>query len=97
MLVHRAPEVEQLAVDLQEDLVQVPGVARLRPSPTQPAGELAAELQAPLPDALVADDDAPLGEDQLDVSEAQAEEVLQPDSVADDLGREAVPRVGGEV
>jgi hypothetical protein len=40
-------------------------------------------------------DDAPLGEDQLDVSEAQAEEVIQPDSVADDLGREAVPRVGG--
>src|SRR3712207_983984 len=76
VLIHRAPEVMQLAVDLQEDLVQVPGVARLRPSPTQPAGELAAELQAPLPDALVADHDAPLGEDQLDVSEAQAEEAI---------------------
>jgi hypothetical protein len=33
--------------------------------------------------------------DSTDVSEAQAEEVIQPDSVADDLGREAVPRVGG--
>src|SRR4028118_2183272 len=39
VLAPRAPEIEQLAVDLQEDLVQVPGVARLRPSPTQPAGE----------------------------------------------------------
>jgi hypothetical protein len=33
--------------------------------------------------------------DSTDVAEAQAEEVIQPDSVADDLGREAVPRVGG--
>jgi hypothetical protein len=41
------------------------------------------------------DGDAPLGEDQLEVSEAQAEEVVQRDDVADDLGREAVAGIGG--
>jgi hypothetical protein len=68
----------QLAVDLQEHLIKVPGVARLRPAPAELTGELAAELQASLPDALMGDGDAPLGEDQLNVSEAQAEDVDAP-------------------
>jgi hypothetical protein len=40
------------------------------------------------------DADAPPGQDQLDVAQAQAEDVIQPDSVADDLGREAVSGIG---
>jgi hypothetical protein len=43
----------------------------------------------------VADGDAPFGEDQLNIPEAQAEDVVEPDGVADDLGWEAVARVGG--
>ena len=97
VLVHRPPEVMQLAVDADEHLIEVPGVTRLRPSPAQLPGEVAAELQAPLPDALVGDDHAPLGQDQLDIAQAEAEHVVQPDGVADDLGREAVPGVAGGV
>ena len=41
------------------------------------------------------DSDAPFRQKQLNVSEAQAEKVVQPDGMADDLGREAVPGVGG--
>ncbi|MFC7739405.1 hypothetical protein ACFQX4_27485 [Roseomonas sp. GCM10028921] len=37
----------------------------------------------------------PLGEDQLDVTQAEAEEVIQPHRVPDDLGREAIAGVGG--
>src|SRR4029453_17816859 len=84
----------QLPAYLQKHLIKVPGVARLRPAPAELAGELAAKGQAPLPDALVADHDPSLAKDQLDVSEAQAEEMVQPDSVTDDLGREAVSGVG---
>jgi hypothetical protein len=72
----------------------VPGVARLRPAPAELAGELTAEDQTPLTDAFVADRDASLGEDQFDVSETQAEAVIQPDRVANDLGREPVSGVG---
>ena len=40
--------------------------------------------------------DAPLSQKQFNVAEAEAERVVQPDSLADDLGREAVAvvRVG---
>jgi hypothetical protein len=57
--------------------------------------KLASESEAPLPDALVDDGDARLGEDQLDATEAQAEDMIKPDAMADDLGREAVPGAGG--
>ena len=95
VLVHCAPEVMQLAINLQEHLIKVPGVARLRPALTELAGEVGAELEAPLTDALMADDNAPLGQDKLHLAQAQAEHVVQPDGVADDLGWEAVARVGG--
>jgi hypothetical protein len=97
MLVHCAPEVVQHAVDPQEDLIQVPAVARLRPAPAQPPGEVGPEPQAPLPDALVGDRDPTFGQDQLDVAQAQAKNMIQSYGVADDLGREAVAGVGGEV
>ena len=85
----------QLAIDVQEHFIEVPSVARLGPALTELAGEVGAELEAPLPDALVADRGAPFGEDQLNSPEAQAEDVVEPDGVADDLGWEAIARVGG--
>src|SRR3954447_26628839 len=85
----------QLAINLQEHLIKVPGVARLRPALTELAGEVGAELEAPLTYALMADDNAPLGKDELHLAQAQTEDVIEPDSVADDLGREAVSGVGG--
>jgi hypothetical protein len=64
VLVHRAPEIVEHAIDAQKHLTEVPGVARLRPAPSQLSGELRAELSAPAPDALKRDGDASLGEDQ---------------------------------
>jgi hypothetical protein len=43
------------------------------------------------------DGDASLGEDQFYIPQAQAEHVVQPHSVADDLCREAVSRISGWV
>src|SRR3712207_8171804 len=86
VLVHRAPEVMQRAVDPQVRLIQVPGVARPRPSPTQLGGEVGPKPEAPLPDALVSDVDAALGEDEFHVAQAQAEDMVESDSVADDAG-----------
>jgi hypothetical protein len=64
----------------------VPSVARLRPSTAKLAGEIGVELEVPLPYALMGDRDAPLGQKQFDIPETQAEDVVQPDRVADDLG-----------
>jgi hypothetical protein len=94
VLVQRAPKVVQDAIDPQVHLIEVSGVARLRPASAQLPGELGAEVLAPLPEALVCDGDAPLGQDELDVPQAEAEQVVELDGVADDLGREAVAGVG---
>ncbi len=97
LLIHRSPEVMQLAVDANEHLVQMPGVAWPRPSAPQLGRVARAELQALAPDALVAHHHAPFGQDQLDIPQAQAEHVIEPHGMADELGREAVPGVGGRV
>jgi hypothetical protein len=43
----------------------------------------------------VGDRDPALGQDQLDIPQAEAEDVMEPYGVADDLGGEAVSGVGG--
>src|ERR671938_2062935 len=96
VLVHGTPEIVHLAADADEDLVQVPLVARTRSPPAQLVGEGLAELETPAADALVGDDHAALGQDQLHVAQAQAEDVVQPVGMGDDLSRKAVTvvRVG---
>ena len=49
-----------------------------------------------MPDALIGDIYTALSQKQFDISEAQVEYMIQPDRVADKLGREAVAivRVG---
>jgi hypothetical protein len=45
---------------------------------------------APAPDRLVGNHHTALGQHQLNIPEAEAERVVQPNGVADDFGREAV-------
>jgi len=78
------------ALDPDEDLVQMPFVAGLRPAAAQTVGEALAELLAPPPYRLIGDHDAPLSQEQLDIPEAEAERMIQPHCVADDLRGEAV-------
>src|SRR4051812_694368 len=94
VLVARPPQVVQLAADAEEHLIQVPLVARPWPTPLERVGEGSPEPETPGADALVAHYDAALGQDRLDVAQAQAEAVVEPHRVADDLGREAEAMVG---
>jgi len=81
VLVDHPPQVVLLAVDLREDLVEVPHVARLGPAP--PAHR------------LVRHDHAALGEQFLHVAVAQRKAAGYPHRVADDRGREALRLVVG--
>src|ERR1700736_581442 len=89
VLVDRAPKIVLLAADPDEHLVHVPLVARLWPAPLQRIGEDPAEAQTPLADALVADHDPARRQDQLNITHAQTEAVIEPDGMLDDLAREA--------
>ena len=72
ILVYRSPEAMEHTVDPQEHFIQMSDVARLRPASAQLSDDVAPELQAPFPDALMRDADAPVGHDQLHLAQAQA-------------------------
>ena len=93
ILIHGTPEILLLAVDSNEDLIQVPVVAQPSLSSLQFPSIVRTELLTPLPDRLIGHDDSALGEKILDISEAQAEAMISPDRIADDLGRETIAGV----
>ena len=65
-------------------------------SSRQPAADLIGERLAELPNRLVAHFDAPRRQQLIDVAQAQGEAEIEPDGMADDLGREPVAGVVGE-
>ena len=95
VLVHRAPEILALTVDRDENFVQKPRIAESTLASPQSPRVIGAELPAPLPNGFVRHDDASLGEEILDIPEAQAVSVIQPDGVADNFRRKAMPKVAG--
>ncbi len=68
-----------LAPDGDEELIEVPCITQPTLSPLDCTSVIGTEFQAPLADGFIRDCDAPLGEQVLNISEAQAEPVLQPD------------------
>jgi hypothetical protein len=92
-LIDRAPEVDELAVDLAEDLIQVPGVSGATPLAPKPAGILCSKGQTPRPDGLVRDIHASLEHRLLKIAKAQAETKVGPHTAGNDLAREAIAAV----
>ena len=95
ILIHGAPEILALTVDRHEHFVLEPGVSESTVSSLQPPSVVGAELSAPLPNGFVRHDDAAFGKEILDIPEAQAVSVVEPDGVADDVRRKAMPQVAG--
>ena len=56
------------------------------------SAKLAANF-SPAPHHLIGDDNTTLSQEQLDIPQTEAKDVIQPDSVADDLGREPMTTV----
>ena len=65
------------------------------PSALQLPSVVGAEFPAPLPNGFVRHDDASFGKQILNIPEAQAVSVVEPDGMADDVGRKAMPKVAG--
>ena len=60
----------------------------------QPPGSDGPELDATEVDRFVADDDASLSQEILDIPMAELESIVEPDSIGDDIWRESVTCVG---
>ena len=73
VLIDGAPEILLLAVDSNEDFVQVPDIAAAALTPLQFSGIVRTEFPTPQSNRFIRDDDSAFGEKILDISEAQAE------------------------
>jgi hypothetical protein len=86
------PDVGQILRQFaeQQNVGQVPYVAHPPLATPWLSGVSRPEPPTPLPDGLIRDVDPPLRDQFLDVAQAQAEPIAQPDGVTDDLRREPV-------
>ena len=91
VLVHGPPQILLPPPDLDEQFVQMPGVALTAPAVPQPLRVVESERSTPVPNRLIGHGDTPFGEEIFDIPETQAETVVEPDGVTDDLGRESIP------
>jgi hypothetical protein len=79
-----------LAIDGDQDLVQVPFVTGPRSAAAYLIGIILPELLTPATDRFVGDLDTTFEKDFLNVSVAQGEPIIEPDAMANDLRWKAV-------
>ena len=91
--VDRSPKIHLPAADLYKHLVQMPTIIRSWPEVSEPLCIAVSELENPTTHSLVGDFEAALGQQILDVSEAQREAAIEPYGVLDDLRREPVATI----
>ena len=84
-MVHGPPQVLSSTVERHEDFIQIPGVAQPASATPQLSCVVETERLTPLADGFIRNCDASLGEQIFHITETQAESVVEPDSVADDL------------
>ena len=83
------------ATDADKHLVEEPSIARSWPAPFQCVGEYPTKTETLVTHAFITDHNAAGGRDQFDIiTQAEAEAVIQPDGVLDDLGGKANARIG---
>ena len=76
VLIHGTPEIVLHALDTDEHLVEIPLVPRPRAAAAQAVGKALAEFPAPAPHSLIGDDNASIGQKQLDITQAKAEHMI---------------------
>ena len=92
-LIDGAPEVAFLAIDGDDDLIEISYVVAGRRFSFQAEGVIDAKFNGPASDRFVGDDNAALKQHFFDQSQTQGKSKIQPDGVCDDLGRKSVPLV----
>ena len=94
VLIDRPPEIMSRPLDGAEHFVQVPLVAGSRAPPAELIGLRLPELQTPLPDGFVRDNDSPGKQQLFHIAIAEAKPEIEPYSVANDFRWKPVVLVG---
>lgn len=90
VLLHRPPQLMALPIDRQKDLIEMPRVAWSRAATAHLVGIRLPKLPAPRADRFVRHEYTTREQQFLDVAVAEAEPVIQPDTMADALDRGAM-------
>ncbi len=90
VLVNSSPQIVLFALNFHEYFIYIERITVALVFSTEPSGEFGSEFRAPKPDGFIAYGDAPLGEQILDIPVTEIESVVEPNGVADDIGRESV-------
>ena len=84
-----SPEPVFLAAEGDHVLVEVPFVGRCRSVAPDFGGNLSPKTLAPDPDAFIRNDHAALGQQILNIAQAQRKSMIRPDGIGNDGAREA--------
>ena len=88
--IYGSPKIGHATVDLEVDLVQMPGGVGPGPTSAQDRCDPRSEMVHPAPNGLVGNRDAAFRQQILDVAEAEREPEIEPNSPLNDLRREPV-------
>jgi hypothetical protein len=94
-LIDGPPEIMPLTMNREEHLVEVPLVTWPRAPVPELIGIVLAKLATPFPDGFVGHDHPACEQELFDVSVAEAEAEVQPNTMTDDLRWTSVIFVGG--
>ena len=97
VLVDGAPEILPLTLDCHEEFVQVPDVPQASLSAPEYMGVFGTELSAPLSNGLVGDYDSAPCQQILNIPEIQAESMIEPNGMADDIRRKSMSVIVGSI
>ena len=95
VLIHGTPKILLLAVDSDEEFVQIPGITEASLFSLKTSGIVGSEFPAPPPDGFVGNHDSAFGQKIFNITEAQTEARIDPYGVANDFRRETVSVVTG--
>jgi hypothetical protein len=93
ILIHGPPQIVTSALDREKDFIQVPRVPRSGTAAPQLIGMGLPECPAPIPHGFIGQADTAFYHQLLDISIAQAEAKVEPDTMVYDLSRGPMPRI----
>jgi len=93
ILINRAPQVVNASIDLEKHFVEMPAFAWPRSSSAQIVSVGLTELEAPFSDGFMSEDHATHRQHFFTIAEAQGEAKVQPNTMTDDFGREAMTMI----
>ena len=92
-LIDGAPKPKLLAVDRNDDFIEMPFVSVARCASADLVGEVPPEFLRPSVNRFVADDDVTHGQKIFDHSEAERKAEIEPDCMSNDFGGKAMAAI----